>query len=62
MVRNQYPTRDIIINVDKNALDSQGNLRPADKNTGLIAATEVAKLINRLELTQKVFQNIPNLI
>ena len=46
MVRNQYPNRDIIINADNNALDSQGNPRPADKNTGLLAANHAAKLIN----------------
>jgi hypothetical protein len=46
MVRNQYPSRDIIMNADNNALNFQGNPRPADKNTGLIAATAAAKLIN----------------
>lgn len=46
MVRNQYPSHDIILNADNDHLDKQGNPRPDDKNGGLIAANRAAKLIN----------------
>ena len=45
-VRSQFETRDIVICSDNDHTDKQGNPRPADKNTGLIAATKSANLIN----------------
>ncbi len=45
-VRSQFETRDIVICSDNDHTDKQGNPRPADKNTGLIAATKAANLIN----------------
>ena len=46
MVRNQYPSHDIILNADNDHLDKNGDPRPDSKNGGLIAANQAAKLIN----------------
>ena len=45
-VRSQYTGRDIIICSDNDHIDKQGNTRPPEKNTGIIAATKAANLIN----------------